>query len=299
MSETIIQTPVSQADFDKKCLNPQVPQNDRTDCVINSLYFLNFLDKIIATKRSVFANDVKGLYDERIMREIYFSNKSKLIKMNWYVLPNDTNLPTDTKRQSLNKLLNLKDLKDNNGTIVIFLPEIPIQQKNPIQTENPIPDPHAHAVAVVRISNDKIIIVDLQQGTKYESLEEIYWFLKDYKYVCLLTPTRKRQRCVLNTEEQIRKKSVESQTRKTRTKKTNTPVIDDIEDLTNRFNKMRINKRKRTPESNSSVELRETKKIKRSPNTKSNATKTRRTKSKTPGIQSLTESFEKMDIDER
>ena len=107
MSETIIQTPVSQADFDKKCLNPQVPQNDRTDCVINSLYFLNFLDKIIATKRSVFANDVKGLYDERIMREIYFSNKSKLIKMNWYVLPNDTNLPTDTKRQSLNKLLNM------------------------------------------------------------------------------------------------------------------------------------------------------------------------------------------------
>ena len=41
MSETIIQTPVLQKDFDKKCINPQVPLEDKTDCVIVSLFFLH------------------------------------------------------------------------------------------------------------------------------------------------------------------------------------------------------------------------------------------------------------------
>jgi len=249
MSETVIQTPVSQKDFDKKCITPQVPLEDKTDCVIKSLFFLNFLDKLTTTNRSDFANKMKGLSEEQIIREVYFSNKSKITKMICY------NLSSNLKKEQLN--FYLKDLNIGYGTIGLFKRESGI----------------GHAVAVVRNTKDEITIIDLQAGVKYESLEEIDEFLTEYINICLLTPTLKRRRGITTPEIQIKKKSVESQNiKRTRTKKLNTP---DIDDLTSRFDKMRIYtlKRKRSPESNRSVELRETKKTKRSPNTKSNATK--------------------------
>ena len=41
MSETIIQTLVSQEDSNKRYINPQVPLEDKTDCVIYSLFILH------------------------------------------------------------------------------------------------------------------------------------------------------------------------------------------------------------------------------------------------------------------
>jgi hypothetical protein len=192
---------------------------------------------------------MKGLSEEQIIREVYFSNKSKITKMICY------NLSSNLKKEQLN--FYLKDLNIGYGTIGLFKRESGI----------------GHAVAVVRNTKDEITIIDLQAGVKYESLEEIDEFLTEYINICLLTPTLKRRRGITTPEIQIKKKSVESQNlKRTRTKKLNTPNIDD---LTSRFDKMRIYtlKRKRSPESNRSVELRETKKTKRSPNTKSNATK--------------------------
>lgn len=240
MPETIIQTPVSPEDFDKKCLNPHVPLEDKNDCVIVSLFFLNFLDKVTATSRSDFANKMEGLSEEQIIREVYFSKKSKITNINCY------DLSSNLKKEQLN--LYLKDLNIGYGTICIF------------ERENM----YGHAVAIVRNTDDEITIIDLQVGTKYESVEEIDDFLTEYITVCLLKPTLKRRRGILSPEERIKKKSVELQTRKRRrTKKLNTP---NIEDLTSKLNKMRIYtlKRKRSPESNRSVELRETKKTKRS-----------------------------------
>jgi hypothetical protein len=187
MSETIIQTPVSPEDFDKKCITPQVPLEDKTDCVIKSLFFLNFLDKTIATNRSAFANKMKGLSEEQIIREVYFSNKSKITKMICY------NLSSNLKKEQLN--FYLKDLNIGYGTIGLF------------QRESGI----GHAVTVVRNTKDEITIMDLQAGVKYESLEEIDEFLTEYINICLLTPTLKRKRNILSPEEKIRKKGVESQ----------------------------------------------------------------------------------------
>jgi len=217
MSETIIQTPVSPEDFNKTCLNPQVPLEDRTDCVITSLFFLNFLDKTIATNRSDFVNKLTGLNEEQVIREVYFSNKSKITKMSCY------NLPTDRKPIFLNELLN--GLKVGNGTIVLFKHET-----------------GGHSVAILRNTDDEIVIIDLQVGVEYESLEEIDGFLEEYITVCLLTPTLKRKRNILSPEEKIRKKGVESQktkkiklskrkqtksiheTRKTKSKRTRTTI---------------------------------------------------------------------------
>lgn len=172
----LLQKEIYDEYFNKSCLNPEVPINDRTDCAANSLYFLDILDEFTGMEYSNVANEEKkGLTIDKLAT-IVFSKTQRNYRTGSFMVPRDEN-----SAKTVDNILNFYYLANKFGTIGLFF------------NANK-PKILGHAVALVRDPKGILAIVDLQQGKLYIGLDEIQKFVTEQKYdtLSLLFATEKR-----------------------------------------------------------------------------------------------------------
>ena len=189
----LLQKRIYDEQFIKTCLNPELKRNTVTDCVINSIYFLDFIDEITAKEYSKIANSKKGLKIDKTIEILFDLFKRQERNINFKL----NNAAGYKSLQNIfkNKLL----LEKGYGTVAFF-------SNNNTKT--------GHAVVIARNILGELIIIDLQQERIYKGEIEINSFINTnvFDNIILLYDTFKRKSVSIG----IRKSPFKNTRKKTR-----------------------------------------------------------------------------------